>query len=292
MAALARATALAAPVVAPRGVARRSTGARVPSMASRVPSANLAASLRSVGGKQVRIARQNRARGVPAKLDPSKPSTTGVLFQRSGWARGAARRRDAAGPIDLRAASTTTIESDDPIARVGDRFRSRPRARGARPPPARPCRWGSPRDVSVPSTLRRRRHARRGVPSPFPSPKPRSSLTATILPTSPPSDVHALLHGPEEVRGAAQVSFRPPEPLACIRHLLFVFPFCNFFQLSAVPRLSGPKRRSHETSPSIAPDSPIAGSAAFARRPPRRRPGPGTSSPSPPASPTRVARST
>ena len=132
----------------------------------------------------------------------------------------------------------------------------------------------------------------RGVPSPFPSPKPRSSLTATILPTSPPSDVHALLHGPEEVRGAAQVSFRPPEPLACIRHLLFVFPFCNFFQLSTVPRLSGPKRRSHETSPSIAPDSPIAGSAAFARRPPRRRPGPGTSSPSPPASPTRVARLT
>ena len=145
MAALARATALAAPVVAPRGVARRSTGARVPSMASRVPSANLAASLRSVSGKQVRIARQNRARGVPAKLDPSKPSTTGVLFQRSGWARGAAPRRDAAGPIDLRAASTTPIESDDSIARVGDRFRSRPRARGARPPP---CRWGSPRDLS------------------------------------------------------------------------------------------------------------------------------------------------
>lgn len=96
MAALARATALAAPVVAPRGVARRSTGARVPSMASRVPSANLAASLRSVGGKQVRIARQNRARGVPAKPDPSKPSTTGVLFQPADGR--AVRRRDVTRP--------------------------------------------------------------------------------------------------------------------------------------------------------------------------------------------------
>lgn len=96
MAALARATALAAPVVAPRGVARRSTGARVPSMASRVPSANLAASLRSVGGKQVRIARQNRARGVPAKPDPSKPSTTGVLFQPADGR--AVRRRDVTQP--------------------------------------------------------------------------------------------------------------------------------------------------------------------------------------------------
>lgn len=268
MAALARATALAAPVVAPRGVARRSTGARVPSMASRVPSANLAASLRSVGGKQVRIARQNRARGVPAKPDPSKPSTTGVLFQRSGWARGAAPRRDAAGPIDLRAASTTPIESDDSIARVGDRFRSRPLARGARPPHARPCRWASPRDVS---TLRRRRHARRGVPSSSPSPKPRSSLTATIIPTSPPSGVHALLHGPEEVRGAAQVSARPSRTPRVHSSSPFRFPFFQLFptvhRFPASLSTETPLTR-HVPAHRVHP-SPIAGSAAFARTPPR-----------------------
>ena len=151
MAALARATALA-PVVAHQGVARRSYGARVPAMTSRVHSANLAAPLRSVGGKQVRIARPDRRAGCRQNLTLANPQRR-CAFPAVRCARGwSGPTRDSDGPIDPWTTRATPIEHLHSIARALDRHRSRRRTVRSRARHGHaPCRLKSqPRDVSSP----------------------------------------------------------------------------------------------------------------------------------------------
>ena len=208
MAALARATALA-PVVAHQGVARRSYGARVPAMASRVPSANLAAPLRSVGGKQVRIARPDRRAGCRQNLTLANPQRR-CAFPAVRCARGwSGPTRDSDGPIDPWTTRATPIEHLHSIARALDRHRSRRRTVRSRARHGHVLPLGKASHVMChhrsAAATSRLRHVHRARASPL----PRSSLTVNHIPSPPPTGPHALLHGPQEVRGAAQVSAPP-----------------------------------------------------------------------------------
>ena len=208
MAALARATALA-PVVAHQGVARRSYGARVPAMASRVPSANLAAPLRSVGGKQVRIARPDRRAGCRQNLTLANPQRR-CAFPAVRCARGwSGPTRDSDGPIDPWTTRATPIEHLHSIARAGSPPIAPSNRSLARAPRPRPLPLGKASHVMChhrsAAATSRLRHVHRARASPF----TRSSLTVNHTPTPPPTGPHALLHGPQEVRGAAQVSAPP-----------------------------------------------------------------------------------
>lgn len=289
MAALARATALA-PVVAHQGVARRSYGARVPAMASRVPSANLAAPLRSVGGKQVRIARPDRRAGCRQNLTLANPQRR-CAFPAVRCARGwSGPTRDSDGPIDPWTTRATPIEHLHSIARALDRHRSRRRTVRSRARHGHvPAAWKSqPRDVSSPLC------GGDVTPSPRP-PRARVPLTPIIAdrephpvsPTNrPPCPPSWASRSPRRCPGERPARPNPQDAFVT----LYSQWSANFIQLFSTVNLAS--RLWTDRSPRLNPTRHRTGSAAFDPRPPRRPQGPPPSSTSPRGSPTRAARLT
>lgn len=151
-----------------------------------------------------------QARRVPAKPDPSKPSTT-VCFSscamRARMERPNARLRRPDRSVDDACDADRTSSLDR--ARAGSPPIAPSNRSLARAPRPRPLPLGKASHVMChhrsAAATSRLRHVHRARASPL----PRSSLTVNHTPSPPPTGPHALLHGPQEVRGAAQVSAPP-----------------------------------------------------------------------------------
>ena len=231
-----------------------------------------------------------QARRVPAKPDPSKPSTT-VCFSscamRARMERPNARLRRPDRSVDDACDADRTSSLDR--ARAGSPPIAPSNRSLARAPRPRPAAWKSqPRDVSSPLC------GGDVTPSPRP-PRARVPLTPIIAdrephpvsPTNrPPCPPSWASRSPRRCPGERPARPNPQDafvtPVQSVKRQLYP----TFSTVNLASRLWT------DRSPRLNPTRHFTGSAAFDPRPPRRPQGPPPSSTSPRGSPTRAARLT